>query len=398
MSRCALVLVLACLFPPPLAAQSVGGPPAAVPARAAGTVLPVDRGWLGAEGSVEFRAVPELEWLVVAPGAAQGSSIRIGPWTSAPLPPTRSAVERSFTEGCGVSFQRHMKETLKNARYRLGEVVWSGRVIDVSEADRMVLVDFKGTDATTGRFLWAFRRRLQPDDRKAFVATAFEDAFKSLGKLVKKGLLGGYPTGTRIEVPFIEGEPPSQAQPPSAVAASPLLDEGLLDPRWFRPEGSIPFRRSKEIDYLWVKPGFDLRGKRVRVAPWGIAPLPANRDEKDEDKARELTEEMPGNVLSVFARELGDGVKVSELEGEFRLDGRWVDQRDSNSMAFIHAREVFDLRVVEVSTGELVVAAHHACEFYAPSLALKRWLKEFCAYTKEGLSPSYDRASSAAIP
>jgi len=45
------------------------------------------------------------------------------------------------------------------------------------------------------------------------------------------------------------------------------LDEGLLDPGWFGGEG-VEFRRTDEIDYLWVKPGFNLAGRTLHIDAW----------------------------------------------------------------------------------------------------------------------------------
>ena len=50
------------------------------------------------------------------------------------------------------------------------------------------------------------------------------------------------------------------------AAAGRQLDEGKLETSWFGDDRE--FRKADEIDYLWVKPGFSLSGKKIHFAPW----------------------------------------------------------------------------------------------------------------------------------
>src|SRR6266545_1854497 len=60
------------------------------------------------------------------------------------------------------------------------------------------------------------------------------------------------------------------------------LDDGRLDPAWFGP--AVKFRTTSVIDYVWVKPGFSVKGKKVRVENWPD-PVFLGQERKGRDSA-----------------------------------------------------------------------------------------------------------------
>ena len=76
----------------------------------------------------------------------------------------------------------------------------------------------------------------------------------------------------------------------SPASAGRQLDEGKLDTAWFGDDRE--FRKADEIDYLWVKPGFSLSGKKVQFAAWNepqfMGEKAGERDAKDKRLAKML--------------------------------------------------------------------------------------------------------------
>ncbi len=109
------------------------------------------------------------------------------------------------------------------------------------------------------------------------------------------------------------------------TAGAQKLDEGLLDPAWFGRE--VEFRKTDEIDYLWVKPGLDLAGRTLHVDAWDDPVMLAKkkRDPKDAAKASELTDTFPGRLRGALSHSLDGIATVSRKEGDVVVTGRIVD-------------------------------------------------------------------------
>lgn len=151
------------------------------------------------------------------------------------------------------------------------------------------------------------------------------------------------------------------------VAASERLDRGMLDPAWFG-EG-VSFRSPKDVDYLWVKPGFSLQGRTLHIQGWEDPVFLADdkkRDAKDAAKAMELTELMPGRLRGALMLVLSGVAQVSRDGGEIAVTGRFVDcNAGSKAAKWIvgmgagSATATWDLKFADAETGELLVAVHH---------------------------------------
>jgi len=156
-----------------------------------------------------------------------------------------------------------------------------------------------------------------------------------------------------------------------ALAGTPApaqsLDEGLLDTRWFAVPG-IEFRKTEEIDYLWVKPGFKLAGGSIRVDDWSDPEFLAKkkRDPKDSAKAVELGEQFPALLRGALMSALDGVATVSRKEGAYALTGRIVDCNAGSKaakwlvgMGAGSASATWDMKLTDATTGEVVLALHH---------------------------------------
>jgi hypothetical protein len=179
---------------------------------------------------------------------------------------------------------------------------------------------------------------------------------------------------------------------------APRLDDGLLDPEWFGIEGEWK-TLAGAIDYLWVRPGFDLTDRTVHLARWS-APVMLNgeRDAGDSRLAYRLTDSMPGRLAQALAPELEGIAGVSRNEGDLRLTGRFVDcNAGSRFLRWLSGAEViianatWDLKLVDAATGETVAAVHHRAVSGADSRNLgekiDKWLaRDFAPALRHSLS------------
>jgi len=154
----------------------------------------------------------------------------------------------------------------------------------------------------------------------------------------------------------------------TGLAGTPgRLDEGLLDPAWFGGEG-IEFRAAEDIDYLWVRPGFTVAGRTIRVDEWSDPEFLAKkkRDAKDSAKAVELSEQFPALLRGALMSALDGVATVSRKEGDLVLTGRIVDcNAGSKAAKWIvgmgagSASATWDMKLTDAASGEVVLAIHH---------------------------------------
>jgi hypothetical protein len=163
-----------------------------------------------------------------------------------------------------------------------------------------------------------------------------------------------------------EVEAGKKSKPPK-VATGPM-DDGLLDPFWFG-EG-LEFREADEIDYLWVKPGFELSGSSLHFTEW---PEPEfrgkaadKRDAEDHRLARAIAAEMPRTLAEAYHRVFGGRLETSLSEGNVLVEGRVVDCSAGSAAAKAlvgfgagSGNTTIDLKLTDAGSGELLMALHH---------------------------------------
>jgi len=153
-----------------------------------------------------------------------------------------------------------------------------------------------------------------------------------------------------------------------AGGAERALDKGRLEPDWFG--AGLEFREADEVDYLWVKPGFALDGKKLRFAAWPEPELlgkeAAERDAGDRRLARQMTATMPEIFGDAFAKAFGERVPIVAEGEEVRAEGRIVDCSTGANAAKVlvgfgagAGSTTIDLKLLDAASGELLVAIHH---------------------------------------
>lgn len=165
------------------------------------------------------------------------------------------------------------------------------------------------------------------------------------------------------------------------------FDKGLLDPAWFGP--NVEFRTTDEIDYVWVKPGFSIKGRKLLIDKWSDPVLLGeDRDAKDSAKASELTEVMASRLRGALASALTGVAEVSRDDGDLVLMGRFVDCNvGSKAAKFLvgfgagSANATWDIKITDKASGELLAAVHHRA-ISGTSMSeiddkIAKWLEEF---------------------
>lgn len=188
-----------------------------------------------------------------------------------------------------------------------------------------------------------------------------------------------------------------------AAAAAETLDEGLLDPAWFGGS-DLQFRKTDEIDYLWVKPGFSLAGRTLHIDAWDDPVMLAKkkRDPKDAAKASELTDTFPGRLRGALSHALDGIAGVSRKEGDVIVVGRIVDcNAGSKAAKWIvgmgagASNATWDLKFVDRSSGELLLAVHHRAVSGTTMSEIDdkiiKWLEKFGEVLKQGAERAYDK-------
>jgi hypothetical protein len=195
----------------------------------------------------------------------------------------------------------------------------------------------------------------------------------------------------------------------SPASAGRLLDEGKLDTAWFGDDRE--FRKADEIDYLWVKPGFSLSGKKVQFAKWSepqfMGEKAGERDAKDKRLAGNLTGDMPEIFAEAFRNGLAGTVTVVESGGNVKVVGRIVDCTEGSAAAKFwvgmgagSGSTTFDMKFLDAKSGELVAAIHHrvvsGSSLSTTDSKFVKWVAEFAErLAKKGLEALYNSGKRA---
>jgi len=194
---------------------------------------------------------------------------------------------------------------------------------------------------------------------------------------------------------------------PAALLAGAALDEGKFDTAWFG-SGEREFRQAEEIDYLWVKPGFSLAGKKVHFAPWQepvfLGEEAGKRDAKDKRMANDITRNMPSWWEEAFRNALGGKVEVVPSGEAVRVVGQVVDCSEGSTAAKFwvgmgagSGNTTFNLKFVDAGSGELLAGIHHrvvsGTNLSTTDSKLIKWIDEFSEELgKKELADTYGKA------
>jgi len=174
----------------------------------------------------------------------------------------------------------------------------------------------------------------------------------------------------------------------AAAAVDPQrLDDGRLDPAWFG--SGVEFRTTSVIDYVWVKPGFSLKGKKLRIEAWP-EPVFVARERRPRDAARayELAEQMPLRLRTVLRRSLEGFAEVTTEGGDLVLSGRLVDYVAKGTMGKSSPQATWDIKITNAVSGELLAAVHHR-KLISLSTVEERidmWLEKFGEALRDDLA------------
>jgi len=165
------------------------------------------------------------------------------------------------------------------------------------------------------------------------------------------------------------------------------LDDGRLDPAWFG--SGVEFRTTSVIDYVWVRPGFSLKGKRLRIETWP-EPVFVARERRPRDAARayELAEQMPLRLRTVLRRSLEGFAEVTTQGGDLVLSGRLVDYVAKGTMGKSSPQATWDIKITDAASGDLLAAVHHR-KLISLSTVEERidmWLEKFGEALRDDLA------------
>ena len=155
------------------------------------------------------------------------------------------------------------------------------------------------------------------------------------------------------------------------------LDEGRLDPAWFGA-GTI-FQPSKAFGFQWLKPGLDLRHRKLRLKPWEpVTWLLGKRAMKDQFFLQRVEPTLPAGLERGLRRGLKGTIPVSTTDGDCFLVARVVDAvgQVDDYMSMGTAALSFDIKLVDGDTGEVLAGFHDTLQGGNPEsipVQFSRW-------------------------
>jgi hypothetical protein len=196
------------------------------------------------------------------------------------------------------------------------------------------------------------------------------------------------------------------ALPASLVGSDAALDKGLLVPSWFGAAGQ--FRESDNIDYLWVKEGFEIDGRTFHFADWPEPDFQGSaardRDENDWRLARQLNAEMARLFHDALGRAWSGRATTSMSGGDVRVEGRIVDCSTGSVAAKAlvgfgagSGNTTIDVKLTDAGTGELLAALHHrvvsGTNWSTTDSKFVKWVEKMGRDVgKKGLQETYRKA------
>lgn len=195
-----------------------------------------------------------------------------------------------------------------------------------------------------------------------------------------------------------ESQPPARVVPPApvppAAAQGALLDEGLLDPAYFRLDGAL-LKETKLADFFWVRPELNLKGRSLKVAWEEPHWLNQDNDKLDLEVGAWFTRLIPEELTKALNTALGMDTRITTDEGDLLLTGRIV-HINARGSGWSLSKELmsFDLKITDAKSGETVLALHHRFLCYAAGFRGKghdlepripRFAAEFAAFCKASL-------------
>ena len=165
------------------------------------------------------------------------------------------------------------------------------------------------------------------------------------------------------------------------------LDEGRLDPAWFGP--GVEFRTTSVVNYVWIRPGFSIKGKKLRVEKWPDPQFTGKeRRGRDAAMAYELAEKMPTRIRSILRASLQGVAEVVTEGGDMVLDGRLVDYVAKGTMGASSPQATWDMKISDAASGEILVAVHHRklASLSTTEQRIDMWLEEFGKALRDDLA------------
>lgn len=165
------------------------------------------------------------------------------------------------------------------------------------------------------------------------------------------------------------------------------LDHGLLDPAWFGP--GVEFLTASGFDYIWVKRGFEVEGKSIRVEKWPDPVfLGKERRGRDAAQAFEFVDSIPLRIRSALRETLRETATIVTEGGDLILAGRLVDYVAKGTHGKSTPQATWDLKITDAATGELLVAIHHRKlqSLSSTNERVDSWLAEFAVALKENFA------------
>jgi hypothetical protein len=148
-------------------------------------------------------------------------------------------------------------------------------------------------------------------------------------------------------------------------------DDGRLDPAWFgatapdfhRCEGDRCKVGKDEVsfDYLWIKPGFSLKGHTLLLKPWEAADFrgDAKREANEIKNGAKITADAANELVKQLNKSFKGLATASLTEGDWIVTARVVDCAGPFGVGFLKfSNATYDLKINDKATGELLLALH----------------------------------------